>query len=104
MLQGGLSQLDTWDPKPDAVPEIRGPFQHIQTATPGLNFGELLPKSAAISECLTVIRSMTHKFTKHIAGTYITLTGSNNQQDRDREAHGDDFPGPGAVLNYLPPN
>ena len=103
MLQGGLSQLDTWDPKPDAVPEIRGPFQHIQTATPGLNFGELLPKSAAISECLTVIRSMTHKFTKHIAGTYITLTGSNNQQDRDREAHGDDFPGPGAVLNYLAP-
>jgi len=40
-------------------------------------------------------------FTNHIAGTYVTLTGSNNQQDRDREAHGDDFPGPGAVLNYL---
>lgn len=103
MLQGGLSQLDTWDPKPDAVTEIRGPFRSLATATPGIHFGELMSKSAAISNHLCVVRSMTHKFTNHIAGTYITLTGSNNQQDRDREAHGDDFPGPGGVLNYLAP-
>lgn len=103
MLQGGLSQLDTWDPKPDAVTEIRGPFRSQATATPGIHFGELMSKSAAISNHLCVVRSMTHKFTNHIAGTYITLTGSNNQQDRDREAHGDDFPGPGGVLNYLAP-
>lgn len=103
MLQGGLSQLDTWDPKPDAVLEIRGPFRQNSTATPGVQFGELMARSAAVSEHLCVIRSMTHKFTNHIAGTYITLTGSEKQQDRDREAHGDDFPGPGAVLNYLKP-
>lgn len=103
MLQGGLSQLDSWDPKPDAVPEIRGSFRHASTATPGIQFSELMQRSAAISEHLCVIRSMTHKFTNHIAGTYITLTGSTNQPDRDREAHGDDFPGPGAVLNYLSP-
>lgn len=102
MLQGGLSQIDMWDPKPDAVAEIRGPFRPVSTATPGLQFGELLQKSSAVSEHLCVIRSMTHKFTNHIAGTYITLTGSTKQQDRDREAHGDDFPGPAAVLNYLP--
>ncbi len=101
MLQGGLSQLDTWDPKPDAVPEIRGPFRVNSTATAGIQFGELMKKSASISEHLCVIRSMTHKFTNHIAGTYVTLTGSNDQQDRDREAHGDDFPGPAGVLNYL---
>ena len=101
LLQGGLSQLDTWDPKPDAVPEIRGPFRQSSTSTPGIQFGELMAKSTAISQHLCVVRSMTHKFTNHIAGTYITLTGSNNQQDRGREAHGDDFPGPGAVLNYL---
>ena len=103
MLQGGLSQLDTWDPKPDAVTEIRGPFQSQATATPGIHFGELMSTSATISNHLCVIRSMNHKFTNHIAGTYVTLTGSNNQQDRDREAHGDDFPGPGGVLNYLTP-
>ena len=101
MLQGGLSHLDTWDPKPAAVPEVRGGFRHQSTATPGIGFTELMAKSAALSEHLCVVRSMTHKFTNHIAGTYVTLTGSNNQQDRDREAHGDDFPGPGAVLNYL---
>ena len=56
----------------------------------------------SLADRLTVIRSMTHQFTNHIAGTYITLTGSENQPDRDREAHSDDFPGPGAVLNYLP--
>jgi len=101
MLQGGLSQLDCWDPKPDAVPEIRGPFKHISTAVPGMQFGELMSKSATVGKHLCVIRSMTHKFTNHIAGTYITLTGSPNQQDRDREAHGDDFPGPGGILNYI---
>lgn len=100
-LQGGPSHLDLWDPKPAAVAEIRGSFQTIETAVPDLQFGELLPGSARVADKLCVIRSMTHKFTNHIAGTYITLTGSNNQQDRDREAHGDDFPGPGAVLNAL---
>jgi hypothetical protein len=44
---------------------------------------------------------MTHRFTNHIAGTYVMLTGSTNQPDADREARGDDHPGPGAVLNHL---
>ncbi|MBT5018156.1 DUF1501 domain-containing protein [Planctomicrobium sp.] len=100
-LQGGPSHHDLWDPKPLAVPEIRGAFQAIQTAVPEIQFGELLAGSAKVADHLCVVRSMTHRFTNHIAGTYITLTGSTNQQDRDREAHGDDFPGPGAVLNAL---
>jgi len=58
-------------------------------------------ESARVADRLCVVRSMTHRFTNHIAGTYITLTGSNDQPDRDREAHGDDFPGPGAVLHHL---
>ncbi len=101
MLQGGPSHLDLWDPKPAASREIRGQFGVLRTATPGMHVGELLPQTAQVSEHLAIIRSMTHKFTNHIAGTYITLTGSENQPDRDREAHSDDFPGPGAVLNYL---
>lgn len=100
-LQGGPSHHDLWDPKPLAVPEIRGAFQTIRTAVPEMQFGELLAGSARVAEQLCVVRSMTHRFTNHIAGTYITLTGSTNQPDRDREAHGDDFPGPGAVLNAL---
>lgn len=101
MLQGGPSHLDLWDPKPDAPLEVRGPFGTIPTRVPGLRFGELLGRSAAIADHLCVIRSVSHKFTNHIAGTYVTLTGSNNQPDQDREAHGEDFPGPGAILNVL---
>lgn len=103
MLQGGASHIDLWDPKPQAVSEIRGPFQTIDTSVAGIQFGELMAGSARVADKLCVVRSMTHKFTNHIAGTYITLTGSTNQQDRDREAHGDDFPGPGAVLNHVKP-
>ena len=66
-----------------------------------MQFTQMLPGSARIADKLCVVRSMTHRFTNHIAGTYITLTGSTNQPDQDREAHADDFPGPGAVLNYL---
>ncbi|RLS29359.1 MAG: DUF1501 domain-containing protein [Planctomycetota bacterium] len=101
LLQGGASHIDLWDPKPRAVAEIRGPFQPIATNVPGIQFGELLQRSAAVADKLCVIRSMTHRFSNHIAGTYITLTGSTKQPDQDREAHSDDFPGPGAVLNAL---
>lgn len=102
MLQGGPSHLELWDPKPLASTEIRGPFGTIATKIPGIAFGDLIPGMASIADRLTIIRSMTHIFTNHIAGTYITLTGSDNQPDRDREAHADDFPGPAAILNYLP--
>ena len=101
MLQGGPSHVDLWDPKPAASSEIRGPFATIKTTVPGIELSEMLPGSAQVAQRLCIIRSMTHKFTNHIAGTYVALTGSNNQPDRDREAHSDDFPGPGAVLNYL---
>jgi hypothetical protein len=101
LLQGGPSHLDLWDPKPDAPVEVRGPFQSIETSVAGVQFTEMVPRAAQIAEHLLVVRSMEHRFTNHIAGTYVTLTGSNDQPDQDREAKGDDFPGPGAVLNYL---
>jgi hypothetical protein len=101
MLQGGPSHLDLWDPKPAAPLEIRGPFEPIATRGSGIAFGSPLPKTAMIADRLCVIRSMTHRFNNHIAGTYIMLTGSEDQPNQDREAHGDDFPGPGAVLNVL---
>ncbi len=101
MLQGGPSHIDLWDPKPDAPQEVRGKFKPIDTHLPGLRVGELLPHTAAIANQLAIVRSMRHQFTNHIAGTYVTLTGSTDQPDADREAAAKDFPGPGAVLNYL---
>src|SRR4051812_21933839 len=100
LLQGGPSHHDLWDPKPQASEEIRGPFRIIDTPL-GVPFGEIVPHTANVADRLCLVRSMTHQFNNHIAGTYIALTGSTNQQNNDREAHSDDFPGPGAILNVL---
>ena len=58
MLVGGPSQIDTWDPKPDAPGEIRGPFGTIDTKVPGLRVCEHLPLQASIMDRLTLIRSV----------------------------------------------
>lgn len=100
-LQGGPSQLDMWDPKPDAPKEVRGPFTPIDTALPGLKLTNLLPMTAKIADKIAVVRSMTHSFNNHIAGTYVMLTGSVVQPNADREAAQHDAPGPGAILSYL---
>ena len=57
-LEGGPSHIDTWDPKPDAPGEIRGPFGTIDTRVPGLRVCEHLPLQARIMDRLAVIRSV----------------------------------------------
>src|SRR5262245_11374770 len=75
-LWGGPPHLDTWDPKPDAPLEFRGPFASIPTRTPGLRFGELFPQLAARTDRLAVIRSLHTASNDHgVAGT-AGLTGS----------------------------
>ena len=72
---GGMSQLETWDPKPDAPAEIRGAFGSIATRTPGVRFGEHLPLMASRSDQIALIRSLTHDDTDHGSAAYWTLTG-----------------------------
>jgi hypothetical protein len=77
-LWGGPSQLDTWDPKPNAPVAFRGPFGTIATRTPGVRFGELFPQIAGISDRLAVLRSLKTTSNDHgVAGT-IGLTGAVN--------------------------
>jgi hypothetical protein len=57
-LSGGPSHLDTWDPKPEAPVETRGPFDTIATKMPGVRFCEHLPLQASIADRLTVVRSV----------------------------------------------
>src|SRR5438874_1455630 len=57
-LSGGPSHLDTWDPKPDAPAEVRGPFGSIATRVPGVRVCEHLPRQAAIMDRLALIRSV----------------------------------------------
>ena len=75
-LWGGPSQLDTFDPKPHAPLEYRGPFGTIPTKIAGVRFCELFPQLAALTDRLAVIRTLTTQSNDHgIAGT-IGLTGS----------------------------
>ena len=58
--QGGLSQMDTWDPKPNAIAEHRSPYKPIATAVSGTRVGELLPRLARLADRYCLIRSMSH--------------------------------------------
>lgn len=72
---GGASHIDSFDPKPDAVEEIRGPYKPIATQTPGLQVAELLPQLALRSDRYAVIRSMTHGNGGHDGGMHVAMTG-----------------------------
>jgi hypothetical protein len=74
-LSGGLAQHESFDPKPDGPPDIRGEFRAIATRTPGLHVSEHLPLLAARSDRWAVCRSLTHRSNEHSAGHHIMLTG-----------------------------
>ena len=76
LMTGGVSQLETFDPKPDAPASIRGPFKSIETAVPGLRFGESLPGLAQRSNRFAVIRSLNHTAAPiHETGLQLLQTG-----------------------------
>lgn len=72
---GGVSHLDTWDPKPQAPAEVRGQFQTIATAVPGVRFGEHMPRLARQMKRLAVVRSVHHTCTAHGKSMYWNRTG-----------------------------
>lgn len=74
-MWGGPSQLETFDPKPQAPREYRGPFSAISTQVPGMDFCELFPQLAQISDKLSVIRSLHHEMSSHNDGSIELLTG-----------------------------
>jgi hypothetical protein len=74
-LEGGLSHLDTFDPKPDAPIEVRGPFGTVRSSLDGEPLGELLKQTAAVADKLTIVRSFTHTEADHDRGTHSVLTG-----------------------------
>src|SRR5262245_40361006 len=54
-LVGGPSQLETWDPKPDAPENVRGPFRPIQTNVPGIHISEHLPRMARLADRYAIV-------------------------------------------------
>lgn len=72
---GGCSHIDSFDPKPDAPAEIRGPFEPIATRNPALQVCHLLPQLAERADKFAVIRSMTHGNPGHDGGMHVAMTG-----------------------------
>jgi hypothetical protein len=100
-LYGSPSQLETFDPKPDAPAEVRGELGSIPTAVPGLRVGELLPRTARVMDRVTVVRSLTHPYPVH-GVAYATSglpdpTGNREVSPRD-PAH---WPFLGSAVDYL---
>jgi hypothetical protein len=87
-MHGGLSQLESWDPKPGT--DTGGPFRAIPTSVPGLHVSELLPQTAQQMHHLTVVRGVNTAEDDHGKGTYMMLTGR-------RQTPAADFPQIGAV-------
>ena len=81
---GGPSQLDTFDMKPLAPSEIRGPYRSIASSLPGLDVSELCPEQAKVMDKCTVIRSFTHGNGDHWAAAHWMLTGRTGANGSDR--------------------
>jgi len=103
-LQGGPPQHETFDPKPLAPVEIRGNFQPISTNVPGIQFCELLPRTAAIADKLAVVRSLSTDDNTHDTSGYWVLTGEKYPGGSAREIKPSDWPYFGSVVKMLKPS
>lgn len=80
--QGGCSQIDSWDMKPAAPLEFRGPLRPIATSVTGTQICELMPRLARRAHRYCVVRSMTHRTTGHTEAMHVCLSG-HTQPPRD---------------------
>lgn len=97
-MHGGPSQLDTFDMKPGAPREYRGPFAPVASSLPGLDVCELLPEHAKVMDKCTVIRSFSHGNGDHWAAAHWMLTGRLGANGSDRKPR---YPSMGAVASHL---
>ncbi len=92
-LPGGLAHQESFDPKPLAPSEYRGPFGAIDTKIAGVQFGEFMKKTAAVADKITVIRSMTHGEAAHERGTHNMFTGY-------RPSPAVEYPSIGSIISH----
>jgi uncharacterized protein (DUF1501 family) len=94
-LLGGPSHIDTWDPKPDAPAEIRGPFKPIATSAPGMQISEIFPNLAKQASRFSLVRSVYH------TATAVHDTGHQMMQTGRLFSGGVEHPHVGCVLSYV---
>jgi len=96
-LRGGASHLETFDPKPNASSDYRGPFSPIATNNSALQVCELLPRHARIADKFAILRSMAHTGGGHPSGSLQLLSGDPDVQDKPEPV----LPDLMTVANYL---
>jgi hypothetical protein len=94
-LVGGPSQIDTWDPKPNAPAEVRGPFKPRKTNVAGIDITDVFPKMAEHADKFSLIRSCYH------TATAVHDTGHQMMQTGRLFSAGLEYPHIGCTLGYL---
>jgi hypothetical protein len=100
-LYGSPSQLETFDPKPEAPEEIRGELRSIPSSVPGLDVCELLPRMARVMDKVTVLRTVSHPYPLHgvaFAATSIPRIDVSMELNPRDQAH---WPFVGSVVDYV---
>ncbi len=103
-LFGGPSQLETFDLKPDAPSNMRGPYKPIASRTPGLLISERLPRMAALAGKFAVVRTVTHQLNNHNGCHHIQTGHPMPPAPRGAamvDATDRDWPAMGSVVEYL---
>jgi hypothetical protein len=102
-LNGGPAQLDTFDMKPDAPEEIRGPYRPIDTSVPGIRISEKLPLLARLAHRFAILRSATHPFSAHNSSAAYVLSGHSPGSDANIRPTPNDHPTYGSVVARVLP-
>jgi hypothetical protein len=97
-LDGGPTHFETYDPKPDAPAEYRGPLGSVQTKVPGIRLSELMVKHAQQMEHFSLLRSVFHDNGDHFAAGHWMLTGYHGSTAADMDPK---FPSVGAVVSRV---
>src|SRR5215471_16419629 len=98
-LPGGPSHIESFDPKPEAQAEIRGPFSPIATSVPGVQISETLPQLAKIADKYSLVRSCCHENSGHGGGQRYVQTGYKSASLEDELPH--DYPALGAIVSKV---
>lgn len=97
-LDGGPSQFETYDPKPEAPSTVRGPWGSIKTNVSGIDFSEMLPLQAKHADKMAVVRSVHHETGDHFAAGHWMLTGRFGSTSANKASV---YPGVGACVSKI---
>ncbi len=97
-LAGGPAQHETYDPKPNAPSDYRGPLNPVSTAVPGVQFSEFMKEQARVLDKMAIIRSIHHDSGSHGTSSHLTQTG---YYLRDRQNRENEMPSIGCITSRV---